>query len=173
MTVIEFQEILFFSHLKYKNYLSSKCGQILSLKRKEKKNLKLDLSSNGYFYFGLYENNDRKSYSVSRFVFECFKGEIPLDKEVDHIDNDKKNNQIDNLQLLSPKENMKKSHCKKIISFNIETKKEIIFDSLKETAEYCQIHKSTVSKNCRKIIKTRKSKKDGMFYEFYYLETNI
>ena len=41
MSEIKFQEILFFSHPKYKNYLASKCGKILSLKRKEKKNIEI------------------------------------------------------------------------------------------------------------------------------------
>ena len=85
----------------------------------------------------------------------------------------KKNNSIKNLQLLTRKENVKKTQCKKVISFNIKTCEEKKFDSLKEAAEYNHISPSTVFKNCQKIIKTTKSKKDGMFYEFYYLETNI
>ena len=167
---VKYQGIKFFFHPFTKYYLASKCGKILSLKRREKKILKLDLSSNGYFYFGLYENNNRKSYSVSRFVFECFKGEIPLDKEVDHIDNDKNNNQIGNLQLLSPKENMKKSHCKKVISYNLETQEEMTFNSVKEAAEYYNIFSSNISAICRKINKSCKSKKDGQRYQFFYFK---
>ena len=124
--------IKFFWHPFHKNYLASKCGQILSLKCNKKKIFKLVLSANGYFYFNLYENNKHKFYSVSRFVFECFKGKIPVDKQVDHVDNCEENNSINNLQLLSPKENSEKSNCKKVISFNVETKEKIIFDSLKE-----------------------------------------
>ena len=169
MTEIEFQNILFFSHPKYKKYLASRCGKILSLKRKEKKILKLCLSGSGYFYFNLYENNFYKCYRVSRFVFECFKGEIPVDKQVDHIDSCKENNSINNLQLLSPKENVRKSKCKKVFSFNIETKEKIIFDSLKETAEYHQISDRAVGYSCQKKNKIIKSKKDGKRYQFFYL----
>ena len=165
---IEFQGIKFFWHPYFKYYLASNCGKILSLKQKEKKILKLVLNSNGYFYFNLYENNKHKFYSVSRFVFECFKGEIPSDKQADHIDN-KENNSISNLQLLTQAENQQKSHCKKVISFNLENKEEITFDSLKEAAEFYQIHKSTVSAICRKIRKTSKSKRDGQRYKFFYL----
>ena len=107
--IIKFQNIRFFKHPDYTNYLSSKCGQILSLKRKEKKILKLGVDSSGYLFFVLYENNTQKHYLVSRHVYECFKGNILDDKVVDHINNDKKNNNIDNLQLLSPKENIRKS----------------------------------------------------------------
>ena len=166
---VKFKDIKFFWHPKYKYYLASRCGQILSLKRKKKKILKLCLGGSGYFYFHLFENNFHKYYRVSRFIFECFKGEIPLDKQVDHIDNCKENNFISNLQLLTPKENQNKSNCKKIISFNIKTQEEKIFDSLSQAAEYYQISVKTVCYNCRKIIKTTKSKKDGKRYKFFYL----
>ena len=168
--IIKFQNIKFYKHPKYEKYLASKCGQILSLKRNEKKILKLCLSSNGYFCFGLYENNDRKTYSVSRFVFETFKGEIPSDKQADHINNDKFNNSIDNLQLLSLAENTRKSHCKKVVSYNLETKEEKFFKSLKEVAEYHKLQPQTICMNCRKKNKITKSKKDGMRYKFFYFK---
>ena len=166
---IEFKNIKFYWHPKYKYYLASRCGQILSLKQKEKRILKLGLSSNGYFYFHLFENNFHKYYRVSRYVFECFKGNIPVNNQVDHCDNNKKNNSINNLQLLSPKENQQKSNCKKVISLNLETKEEKIFNSFNKAAEFYQIHKSTVSKNCQKKTKITKSKKDGKRYQFFYL----
>ena len=166
---IEFQDIMFYKHPKYKKYLASKCGKILSLKGKEKKILKPGKCV-GYYYFNLYENNFRKYYRVSRYVFECFKGKIPVDKQVDHIDNCKENNSINNLQLLSPKENSEKSNCKKVISYNIETCEEKFFKSLKEVAEYHKLKPQTISMNCSKKTKTSKSKKDGMRYKFFYFK---
>ena len=168
---IEFQGIKFFYHPFYKDYLASKCGKILSLKRKQKRILKPGKNGkSNYLIFCLYEKNKKKIYLVHRFIFETFKGEIPSDKQTDHIDNNKENNSLSNLQLLSPSENTKKSHFKKkVISFNLENKEEITFDSLKEAAEFYQIHKSSVSMICRKIIKTTKSKKDGKRYKFFYL----
>ena len=123
---IEFQNIKFFWHPFSKDYLASRCGKILSLKRKEKKILKLNKKRDGYLDFYFYENNKRIHYYVHRFVFECFKGEIPKGMEIDHVDGDKKNNSISNLQLLSHKENIRKSKCKKVISFNLETQDEKI-----------------------------------------------
>ena len=166
---IEFKNIKFYWHPKYKYYLASRCGQILSLKRKEKKILKLVLNSQGYFHFNLFENNKHKFYYVHRYVFETFKGKIPSDKQTDHIDNNKKNNSIGNLQLLSPRENQHKSNFKKVISLNIENKEKKIFDSLTQVAEYHQISVMTVCYNCQKITKITKSKKDGKRYQFFYL----
>ena len=166
---IKFQEIKFYYHPKYKYYLASRCGQILSLKRKEKKILKLNNNCWGYYYFNLYKNGTKSYYYTHRFVYETFKGEISVDKQVDHVDSSKENNTINNLQLLSPRENTRKSKYKKVFSFNIETKEKKIFVSLKEAAEFYQIHKSTVSKNCRKISKITKSNKDGKRFKFFYL----
>ena len=165
---IEFKDIKFYWHPKYKYYLASRCGQILSLKQKEKKILKLQVSNSGYFMFGLYENGN-KSYYVHRFVFETFKAIIPKGMEIDHRDSNKKNNNIINLQLLSRLENIRKARCKKVISLNIETKKEKIFESVTEASEFHKIIGSSITLNCQKIYKTCKSKKDGKRFQFFYL----
>lgn len=43
---------------------------------------------------------------VHRAVYETFKGEIPDGYEIDHIDTVRNNNNIDNLRLVTRKENM-------------------------------------------------------------------
>ena len=166
--IIKFQNIKFYSHPIYSQYSASKDGQILSNKRK--KILKLITKGKGYLYFGLYINNIQKSYLVSRFVYECLKGNIPDDKEVDHIDSNKENNQIDNLQLLSHAENTRKSRCRKVKSFNIETREEKNFISVNEAAKYNCISPSSVCLTCKKRTKVVKSKRDGMIYVFNYME---
>ena len=167
---IKFQEIKFYFHPKYKYYLASRCGQILSLKQKEKRILKFGNNGNNYLIFSLCENNKKKNYLVHRFVYECFKGVIPKGMHTDHYDNDRKNNSIDNLQLLFPRENTRKSCCKKVVSFNIETQEEKIFDSLTQAAKFYQIDISLVCVNCQKKIKSCKSKRDGMSYQFFYFK---
>ena len=167
--IIKFQNITFYIHPIYNLYGASKDGQILGKKRKKILKLNVNKGNAGYLYFIACNNNGRKFYSVSRFVYECFNGIIEDDKEVDHIDNNKENNNIKNLQLLSHKENMRKSHCKKVKSFNIETREEKKFKSIKKAAKYNYISPSSVCLNCRKITKTTKSKKDGMIYIFNYM----
>ena len=167
---IEFQEIKFFWHPFHKDYLASKCGKILSLKRREKKILKIIKRRDGYLTFHFCEINKKRKYLIHHFVFETFKGEIPKGMEIDHYDSNKKNNSVSNLQLLSHKENVRKSCCKKVISLNIETQEEKIFDSLKKAGEFFNINPSSVFKCCQKIIKTSKSKKDGKKYQFFYFK---
>ena len=166
---IEFQGIKFYWHPFYKDYLASRCGKILSLKHKEKKILKFRNNGNNYLSFYFSENNKKRNYYIHRYVFETFKGEIPKGMHIDHCDFDRKNNSINNLQILSPKENQNKSICKKVISFDLETKEEKIFNSLKEAGEFYGIFSSNISKICKKKMKTSKSKKDGMRYKFSYL----
>ena len=165
----KYQGIKFFFHPFSKYYLASKNGKILSLKRKEKRILKLLVTKKGYLEFVFCENNKKRHYFVHRFIYECFKGAIPKGMEIDHCDFNRKNNQIFNLQLLTHKENVRKSCCKKVISLNIESGEKKIFDSLKEASEFHKINVSSITLNCQKIYKTCKSKKDGRRYQFFYL----
>lgn len=50
--------------------------------------------------------NRLKSMGVHRVVYAWFHGEVPEGMVVDHIDDNKKNNNIKNLQLLTPHENL-------------------------------------------------------------------
>ena len=165
---IEFQDIKFFWHPWHKDYLASKCGKILSLKWNKKRILKFRNNGNNYLSFNFSENNKKRNYYIHRYVFETFKGEIPKGMHIDHYDFDRKNNSINNLQLLSPKENHNKSICKKVFSLNIETQEEKNFDTIKEAGEFYQIDISSVCANCQKKIKFCKSKKDGKKYQFFY-----
>ena len=91
--IIKFQNIDFYSHPIYNRYAASKEGQILG--KKHEIILKQSLNKKcGYLYFKVFNENVGISYLVSRFVYECFKGKIPNDKVVDHIDNNKINNKI-------------------------------------------------------------------------------
>ena len=166
---IKYQDIKFFWHPFSNYYLASRCGKILSLKCNKIRILKLNKRRDGYLHFYSYENNKRRNYLIHRFVYECFKGAIPEGMHIDHFDFNRKNNSISNLQLLTPKENVRKSNCKKVLSLNIESGKEKIFRSVTETAKFYQIHISTVSANCQKKTKITQSKRDGKNYKFSYL----
>lgn len=68
----------------------------------------------GYRYVGLYRkkedgNIERKWLRVHRLVYHHFKGTIKRNLVIDHIDENKSNNHIDNLQVLTVSENLSKS----------------------------------------------------------------
>lgn len=67
----------------------------------------------GYYYWTVVLDNGKKKHiRVHRQVWYAVNGAIPTDKQVDHIDNDKSHNYINNLQLLSPKDNTNKPETK-------------------------------------------------------------
>ncbi|HAS2179698.1 TPA: HNH endonuclease [Salmonella enterica subsp. enterica] len=69
------------------------------------------LNSSGYLQFSM----RKKVYLVHRVIWEIHNGKIPDGMEVDHIDHNKLNNNIENLRLVSKKENHKNMPLQKII----------------------------------------------------------
>lgn len=101
----------------YPLYQISNTGKVKTCRSKNTRHItnnwyELKLRDNhktNYVYVGLYEKGcNRKWFRVHRLVYHHFKGCIPDTLVVDHIDNDKKNNHISNLQLLTRSENIKK-----------------------------------------------------------------
>jgi len=60
---------------------------------------------NNYNYVKLYKNGNKKLFSLHRLIYETYYGEIPQGMLIDHIDNNKQNNNIDNLRLANHSEN--------------------------------------------------------------------
>ena len=63
------------------------------------------MSYKGYYHFKISDKKliKPKNYYIHRFEWECIKGVIPEGFVIDHIDSNKTNNKIENLQLLSQK----------------------------------------------------------------------
>ena len=71
-----------------------------------------------YMCLKLYFDCKLKNCHVHRFILECYNGIIPDKKVINHIDNNKNNNKINNLQCISQKENCNKSIIIRDKSFN-------------------------------------------------------
>lgn len=59
-----------------------------------------------------YKTHKPTLMSYHSFLYAWFKGEVPAGYDVDHIDGNTLNNDIDNLQLLTRKENLAKRKIK-------------------------------------------------------------
>ena len=132
------------------------------------------MTTAGYYQFRV---NDKKlikpkNYLIHRFEWECVKGDIPEGFVIDHIDSVKTNNKIENLQLLTLAENVRKGISKPILSFNIKNNKQKKYDSIVSASIELDISFSIISSICRKVkyYKTVISKKDGDRYRFEFLE---
>ena len=82
---------------------------------------------------------------------------------------------MENLQLLTLKENAQKGRSKPIKSFNIKNNKQKNYESITSASLELDISFSIISNICRKVkyYKTVISKKDGDRYTFEFLEKNI
>lgn len=89
-------------------YQVSNLGNIKSLnyRRTNKAHLlKQTINNDGYKLIMLYKKGKSKMLSVHRLVAQAFLDDYNKNLEVNHIDNNKQNNKIDNLEMLTHKEN--------------------------------------------------------------------
>lgn len=70
--------------------------------------LKLGLNSQGYPKICLSKNGKAKTFRVNRLVLAAFKGETSL--ECNHIDGNKENNRVENLEYCTNSENKKHAY---------------------------------------------------------------
>ncbi len=105
----------------YPHYEVSNLGNVMSLPRVIKRSngrnqtfkkrlLKLTLNQNNYFCVQLVKDKKFKTFRVHQLVAMAFLGHTPNGYKitVDHIDNDSMNNRVDNLQLVTNRENCSK-----------------------------------------------------------------
>ena len=94
------------------HYIISKTGEIKSAFSTNKgKTLSPSIDTNGYLIIGLQAGNKRDSRKlcrVHRLVASTFIREPQPNEEVNHIDGNKQNNSIANLEIVSRKDNNKK-----------------------------------------------------------------
>lgn len=75
---------------------------------------------NGYLRVKLRKDNKMKMYFVHRLVVITYIGEIPEGMVVNHIDQVKLNNNVNNLEICTPSENIRHGDC---IKRRVETVK--------------------------------------------------
>ncbi len=96
------------------------------------------LRNNGYLQLTI----KNKTIKVHRLVIEAFKGKSDL--TVDHIDGNKLNNSLDNLQYLTREENLIKSIAIPIYYDNVE------YRSTNELSRKLNVSKNTIKYNLNK-----------------------
>ena len=71
--------------------------------------LKPSMSKHGYCTVNLSKNGRRHLYFIHKLVQGSFVGSVPDGQEINHIDGDKTNNRLDNLEYISRSEHMRNS----------------------------------------------------------------
>ena len=111
-------------------YRVSNLGRVKSLKRpyRLKEKILKPLITKGYYQVELCKNSIAKFYKVHRLVWEAFNGSIPENMQVNHLNEIKTDNRLENLNLMTAKENlnwgtrnkrMAKSKSKPVLQFDL------------------------------------------------------
>lgn len=90
-------------------YMVSNLGRVKSLNYNhigKEKVLKPFTAVKGYYRVRLSKNGKITSYQVHRLVWEAFNGPIPEGMQVNHINEDKTDNSLTNLNLMTCKDNI-------------------------------------------------------------------
>ena len=85
--------------------------------------LKPIINKDGYMFVRLCKNGKCKNMRIHKLVASAFLGESDL--QVDHIDGDKLNNRLDNLEYVTPKENTQRAWKKGIAKYTEERKNKL------------------------------------------------
>ena len=141
-------------------YAVTSCGRVWSYK--SKKFLK-PFDNGGYLQVILSKDGKPKLYSVHRLVAETYLDNPDNLPQVNHKDEDKANNCINNLEWCTAAYNTNYSNAKKVIC--IETNE--VFDSITECAKAKNITLQAIS-NCL----TGRSKTAASYHWTYYDEEN-
>ena len=134
------------------DYRITKDGQIYSKKTNKFMSSRL---CNGYACVKM--NN--KNYSVHRLVALTFIETNDKTLYVDHINNDKTDNRVENLQWITQKDNIAKvtidtSHARKVIQTDLNNNFIKEHDSVTDAGTSIGLSRHAISKNCLKINKT-------------------
>jgi hypothetical protein len=84
-------------------YEVSNCGEIRSIRNR--KVLKPSVNQYGYQLVSLWDGKKRHTSYVHRLVAELYAEDANLKLEVNHLDKNRWNNNIENLEWVSPSEN--------------------------------------------------------------------
>ena len=107
-------------------YQISNLGNVKSLHCNKEKIMKLTIRSKNYPYYfvGLLKNGKRKYFAVHRLVAMMFIPNPNNYEQVDHLDGNKLNNNVENLEWVTPKENTNRA-WQKGLAHNTKYQREV------------------------------------------------
>jgi len=123
------------------------------------------VSTHGYEMVSLRLNNKSCPFLTHRLIWEHCNGDIPEGLCVDHIDGNKLNNRISNLQLLSRSANTKKAYTDgkregkrqnaiSVIAESLETHEKSEFASINQASKQLGIHPFCIQLVMRGLTKS-------------------
>lgn len=139
-------------------YQVSNLGRVKSFKGVSERILKLHVDNSGYVHVDLYKNNNHRCPTVHRLVAQAFIPNLENKPEVNHIDEDKTNNMVSNLEWCTRKENCNYgtrnlrtalSKGYKLKAIDIVNGEYNIYCSISECARQLGIDRSNITKQLK------------------------
>ena len=156
-------------------YMVSNTGKVKSLnynRTGKEKILKPYDNGHGYLYVVLYKDGKDKKYRINRLVAMAFIPNSDNLPEVNHKDEDKTNNCVENLEYCSRLYNMNygtrtEKTCKPVFSVNKESGLIMYWESIAEAERCTGINKSSITRCCKGKVNSA-----GGHYWFYADDDN-
>ena len=140
----------------FEGYLVSNYGHFKGKYKKDQfKKTKVD--KDGYEAIEFWKQGKAYFFRAHRIVYETFKGKIPEGYQINHKDENKRNNRIENLEPMTCKENINygtgierraRQQEKPVLCFDLEGNFLKRYNSVGEAAEKLHLHHVNISKIC-------------------------
>ena len=155
-------------HNKYSDYALTVDGSVISMKYGKRNKMTPSLSNCGYLMVCLRQNGKQYLKSVHRLIAQTFIPNPENKPQVNHIDSDKTNNTVSNLEWCTAKENQ--THAIKAGIFAFSDKEHLIKmrkSAIESVAKFTKteadmikiIYKHMDTPSCRKIAEAYKVSK--------------
>ena len=153
----------------YPDYAISDTGYVKSLRYD--RILKASFNDGWYQHVNLMNNKKRKTWAIHRLVIEHFGPPYPeVYSIVDHIDGNKANNHINNLEWVTCSENnlhnykigLTSGHKRKITQYDLEMNKIKQFDTIKEASIMLNISYSCI----KDVLKEKQKSSKGFIFKY-------
>lgn len=142
----------------FKNYFVSNEGRVFS--EKSKKYLSPDKVGSGYLKVDLYLNGERNTKLIHRLVAEAFvpNNNPKINTEVNHKDENKTNNKVENLEWCDRKYNNEYSKIQEILTkqkkkpvyqYSLDNKLVTTWPSARECERNSEFKQSAISRCCK------------------------
>lgn len=138
-------------------YAITSCGKVWSYRRQNFK--KASINNNGYYHITLCKDGVKKDFLIHRLVAETYISNPEGKATVNHKDENKLNNSVNNLEWMTQAEQIiygtRTARARKSVSkpvFCVELNR--VFESVSIAAEYFGLFPSNISSCCRGRIKT-------------------
>ena len=184
MSAIEIEKCVYNVHPVFYLYAANTPGEVINIiKKVPNQGIK---NHSGYMHCSIRKYGGRqKTCQVHQFVWECFNGVIPEGKVIDHINSDKEDNRLCNLQLVTQQQNCKKAvkdrdytfaakhheNKKCVKAINNDTNEVSYYNSMYAVQQHLGTNVCIVKMVCEGLnnCKSGISKKNGNSFKFEYV----